>query len=481
MEPLLLPARAPSIVRKVTSRVANTFAYHGQVKHKAFKQTIGEQRLALEIEGKNFIKAQKDFENRKTKIKQLRKQKKILSAPKAFLARSYQTTLRRLLETHLVDDFATDRQRRVIITTKPLSIKRDVWAEPKIAGRYQIRIAPSKEKFRDGIQILNISQAFQRYQSPTISGVIPCWGNIEQDIASDFRKNDIYELITDLLDYLQSPDVVNGFIHLPNQGKETGWEQFFDNAEKRPDGFCFRVYDRQGESGGRLTVATSENGPVMNVPNLGNTMNISNQAFYAVDTALLATTDMLETIITRRPRLNQAEAAVFQLLRDFGFGAEAAYRFVPLIVREDLPPCEELLIVMRGDNFAILHIVRSPGYHEDERYGVNRPDMTPEAWHHLLVAREISWQSEAFLERQRIEERRRHELERPYRSFAEEHLGLAPHSQYGAIADNEQETRRRAIENDPSIRRFIPQETFEETVSDMERDIERVSAVRRTY
>jgi hypothetical protein len=244
MEPLLLPARANSLIQKTTAKVASIIAQYSASRAELIKADLRREAEKLKLERKNVNEAQRKFKILKQKREFLHKQYETLTLRKPQLTATYKSTIQKLMQTNLIDEFAVDSKKRIIVTTKLLEVKKESWDRPRVAGAYQIRIDFSQNSYVKGIEIINITKVYKHYQSPTINNSSPCWGNIGADIEREFKFNDIYQLITDLIDYIKSPNDGLGYIHLPNKDKNTGWEQFLACAVNRPSGYSFKMYDR---------------------------------------------------------------------------------------------------------------------------------------------------------------------------------------------------------------------------------------------
>jgi len=132
----------------------------------------------------------------------LDKLKEIEQSKRSELVAKYRKVVTQLKLNPYIEKFYTDRDMRIYFVTHPLPIKKESWPIPKIAGKYEIRIDFSKDSYSNGIQILNITQRANEYDSPTILDTRPCWGNLCGDIENEFNSQDLYELVNDLIDYI---------------------------------------------------------------------------------------------------------------------------------------------------------------------------------------------------------------------------------------------------------------------------------------
>jgi hypothetical protein len=202
------------------------------------KKDILEQSVRQQMEEKDLKQKKQNIEKIEIKIKELKNRCKELNKNKAELKKHYQTVIDRLLKDGQISSFDTDMYQRVIVTTKPISISKPGWLTKNEAGIYKIRIDFDKDYFCNAIQILNITRSYSGFDSPTIQNTHPCWGNIGPDIENDFNAQDLYELVKDLIDYIQSPNTQDGY--LGKDGDRTkGWELFFDKAVLRPADYLF--------------------------------------------------------------------------------------------------------------------------------------------------------------------------------------------------------------------------------------------------
>lgn len=389
----LLPAFATSLLRRrkqdKATKVANAIAYYSNTKAKLLKEELLLEQQKLKLELKELKTAERKLATVRSKAKFLETKYKTLIVEKPKLVTSYKDVIKSLMETDEIEEVAIDSKRRIIVTTKPLKIKKESWPEERIAGVYQIRLDFSKSSYDRGIEFLNITQGYSQYQSPTISHTRACWGNISTDIDFDFKTHDIFQLVLDLIDYIRSPHDSAGYIKMPGKGKDTGWEQFFDKAVKRPLGYCFRVHDRKPHDAGnndtvddivmRDFITTGEVHSVQIGNNSaidfngsggggaaggnGNIQNIT-YAYQSMSTSATSvnpyyTTEVRHTI--GRPRLEGWQSEVFRVLRQNGFTEVAAYHFVPMIAPEGGRFCAELTMRIesgRSGEMIVLGVVR---------------------------------------------------------------------------------------------------------------------------
>lgn len=237
----------PVVKTKKKVKVIDAVVDATDEKVKRLKEKIKRHDTQLQMEEKELKTRAQHINTIKTLKKNLESKSEILSKKtKAELKAHYQSIIDRLTKEALIEKFDTDMYQRVIITTKPILVKGVGWSLPKDAGVYQIRIDFNIEDWKQAIKILNITQSYNGYDSPTISGGRPCWGNIARDIENEFNTQDLYELVIDLIDYIRSPDTTAGY--LSNNGdKRGGWDMFFKGAKKREKGYCFEKHEDQNE------------------------------------------------------------------------------------------------------------------------------------------------------------------------------------------------------------------------------------------
>lgn len=396
----LLPAFATSLLKRrkqdKATKVANAIAYYSNTKAKLLKEELLLEQQKLKLELKELKTAERKLATVKSKAKFLETKYKTLIVEKPKLVTSYKDVIKSLMETDEIEEVAIDSKRRIIVTTKPLKIKKESWPEERIAGVYQIRLDFSKSSYDRGIEFLNITQGYSQYQSPTISHTRACWGNIGTDIDFDFKTHDIFQLVLDLIDYIRSPHDSAGYIKMPGKGKDTGWEQFFDKAVKRPLGYCFRVHDRKPHDAGNSDVedmvrdfgATGEirhfqvdDNNVVHEQSTGgsgigsisvggaaggngNSQNFT-YGYQSMSTSATSVNPYYTTseirYIERRPQLTHWQEEVLRVLRQNGFTENAAYHFVPMLAPEGGRFCAELTMRIesgRNGEVVVLGVVR---------------------------------------------------------------------------------------------------------------------------
>ena len=312
--------------------------------------------------------------------------KRLAERKRSELVDDYRKLITKLKLHPLVDGFDVDTKKRVLVTTKPIKIKKDRWKKVKIAGVYQIRIDFSKEKYSDGIQILNLTQRHKEYDSPVIANTRPCWGNIGPDIETEFNSQDLYELIIDLVDYISSPKDKDGHLQW-SESKDTdyqgGWEQFFSKRKKQPKNYSFEKYD-QDVKAGKIDGVTS-----VPAEAIRNAMVSSSIVPLRINNSL-------------SPSLAEIERSGMDIrsaLHGMGFRDDAATYFTRLILmdssRRDVIPVEiELEISRIGTELegAILYVSRqtrrelaagSSNRDRVDKFFVNKLDINESAWETL--------------------------------------------------------------------------------------------------
>lgn len=371
---LLLPAYAGSLINRIapkkdkTKQIAAIIAHYSNKRAKDVKKELQTQKAQLVLGNKELKKAQQHVEKIRSSNKYLESTYSKLSLKKPRLVEAYKDVIGKLMKTNNVDEFAVDSHKRILVTTKPLKIKKLTWTRARTAGAYQIRIDLSKETFREGIEILNITKAYNEYQSPTISGTECCWGNIATDIDFEFKTNDIYQLVLDLIDYIQSPIDNAGYIHMPGQGKDTGWEQFFSRAVKRPLGYCFRVHERKRHTPNntisdyiRAVPDDTDSLPSMSWTSGTITMGGTSTAATASYTTSYINGGLAQSyehLAIRRPRLTEWQDDVLRALVTLGFTEAAAYHYLPMVAPEGGLFCHELHLRMREEGIAYMIVYR---------------------------------------------------------------------------------------------------------------------------
>jgi len=209
---------------------------------------------------------QKEKEDIDAKIKDLIKKARTLQSTTGRLAEKYEATVNKN-RSEVVDDyrklitkiklldfiekFEVDSEKRILFTTVPISVQKKTWLKPKKAGRYQIRIDFKKGNISEGIQGINIDQHYREYDHPNIRDAKFCYGSkLAIDVEQEYREQDLYELVIDLVDLLRSPNDQDGF---------TRWGYFFKGAKKRPKGYSFVKHDQRDIDAGATHEWTTYN------------------------------------------------------------------------------------------------------------------------------------------------------------------------------------------------------------------------------
>lgn len=198
-------------------------------------------------------KTKRDFEKtEKTTKDALEKSKKQLSylekTPEKELMEKVVTVHSNILSLDFIDSILPEDENYFIVKTKPLSVKKESWSEPKIIGSFLLRIPISLNT--GDLRILNITQRFNQYDHPCINDTRPCLGNVQEDLREDEKNNDVFEYISDIVNYIQSPHENAGYIKKPGVSgpNSQGWEYFFEEAKPVPKDYDFKKHDEARSS-----------------------------------------------------------------------------------------------------------------------------------------------------------------------------------------------------------------------------------------
>jgi hypothetical protein len=260
--------------------IAKAIAKHTKVKAKATKQQLSTIEGNLATEEINIKKKQKQFAETRQRLGIYKKQadrasKKVEEIENDFLASIAAVKSRDDIEGVTIDDVG-----RIIVMTKALSVQAEGWVAPKEIGKYHIRIDFSQGSIGEGVRVLNISfAANMHYDSPTISNTHCCWGNSRKDINRDFQTQNIEELVNDMIDYISSPHVQNGYLGL-NGDKSKGWGQFFADLKSRKN-YSWEVYNKENGDEGVCEETETISDPLESEVNINSTIRFLNPAFDA--------------------------------------------------------------------------------------------------------------------------------------------------------------------------------------------------------
>jgi hypothetical protein len=255
-----------AVVEKFTSgddKTAKVIAHFTGEKKKILKSELDNRKARIQQE-ENLLrdKIKKLTTLKRSTISLEEKYKELAKQKRLELVESYRKVITKLKLSPLIEAFDVDTKKRVLITTRPLTVKKDNWKKLKVAGVYQIRLDFSVPSHTQGIEILNLTQNYNEFQSPHINRTSPCWGNLGPDIEKEFKTQDIYELVMDMIEYITSPHDADGYISMPNKGKDSGWEQFFKEAKPRPPKYSFEKYEQENKEKGISGIMTSTGGAI---------------------------------------------------------------------------------------------------------------------------------------------------------------------------------------------------------------------------
>lgn len=201
----------------------------------------GELENQLETKKGEYDRSLKDLANHKRKVRGTESALSVLetqvnaTANKSLktLQNKFKKEVTRLNTIPLLDSWWIDDERRLVVKTKDLIIRKSRWRKDRVAGQYLIRFDfRTTQGLLDNVRVLNITKRFNDYDSPTISHTKPCWGNIRNDIYLDLQTGNVYDLVNDMIGYICSPNDSAGFVAHPSKGSEYAWEHWFDRAKK---------------------------------------------------------------------------------------------------------------------------------------------------------------------------------------------------------------------------------------------------------
>jgi hypothetical protein len=224
--------------------VAVAIARHTEAKAKEVDRQTAMMEAKQAQEEKRIKQEQTELVLSKNRITFYKAQRERLHKNINEIREEFLAQVQELRQLEGVQEVAIDSEGRIIITTTPLSVDKEGWNEPKVAGQYSIRIDFSQPTISRGIRVLNITQRFADYDSPTINNTGCCWGNIEKDVSRDFYTQNLLELVGDMMEYCVSPFESHGYIG-QNGDKHKGWEQFFEKATPQPANYTWEAYDRE--------------------------------------------------------------------------------------------------------------------------------------------------------------------------------------------------------------------------------------------
>lgn len=247
------PRRKKLKIAKIRSNVseaevAKAITKHTEEKAKSVVNQASAMEASIVVEENILTERKRTLDTTKNKVNFYKAQKDRLTKSKKQLLSDFEQAIIDLKQEEQVQDVTIDSLGRIIVTTTPVSIKKEDWDEPQVAGVFQIRIDFSRRNIRNGVRALNITQNSNHYDSPTISNTFCCWGNISRDIKRDFLTQNITELVLDMIAYVGSPNEQHGYMGVDGDSAK-GWEQFFATATKHPEGYSWEEYEKTRQNG----------------------------------------------------------------------------------------------------------------------------------------------------------------------------------------------------------------------------------------
>ncbi len=205
------------------------------LKERLDEKTKEKTRLLEEI--KNLIKKQKTLDVSTGSLE--KKYNEVIKNKKGEVLEDYRKIITKIKLLESVDSFNVDTKKRIIITTKNISIKKPDWRRSRDAGQYQIIIDFSKTSFRDGIRAINVTKFHGSHDHPHLTDSEFCFGSeLGTDLEQEFKEQDLYEIVVDTIDLLSSPNDSHGY---------TSWGFFMRFAKLRPKGYSFEKYEQEIE------------------------------------------------------------------------------------------------------------------------------------------------------------------------------------------------------------------------------------------
>jgi hypothetical protein len=261
----------PSKNDSVQDKVAKIMASFSTIKNGEIKKRLeekSEERQFLEKEIEDMIKKKKTLTvttgSLEKKFKEISKQSKL------DVLNEYRKTVTKLKLLDLVETFDVDKKKRIFIITKPIEIVKSTWKKAKIAGRYQIMIDFSKSTIKDGIRAINIDRFHITYDHPNLTSGYFCWGSeLSIDLEKEFKEQDLYEIVTDVIDLLRSPNDESGY---------TQWYLFFKYAKPRPENYSFEKWE--------LETTKEKTEPIETSPSISISSSVSPSDYYMSMTSI---------------------------------------------------------------------------------------------------------------------------------------------------------------------------------------------------
>lgn len=138
--------------------------------------------------------------------------------------------LRELRKNKLIRRVERKGYDRIHIITRNLYVQLE--GKNKVVGQFEIVIDLGKSY--EPVRILNLSQRYGDLDSPTVRHTRSCWGTIEHEINSLWRRSNIVGLVDTVLYYIVSPKDGHGY------GK---WASWFKFAKPVKRGYSMNKFD----------------------------------------------------------------------------------------------------------------------------------------------------------------------------------------------------------------------------------------------
>jgi hypothetical protein len=270
-----------------------------------------------------------------------------------------------------VTAFSVDKKKRIFITTMPIKLPKSLrsdWRKDKDAGRFQIMIDLKAGDIHAGIRAVNLDRYHGSYDHPNISNSRFCYGSeLEADLDQEYREQDLYEIVVDVIDLLRSPHDGAGY---------TKWGMFCSKAKAREPNYSFERYEQEQkvkESDG--VSATFDHRSILDA--MQRSVQATEQMVYSTATYVSPLNSYIASWSRTIARINEVrnDMDTFEFLRGTGMLPFAVSYYVRLIQQiGEGRPIQRIELNDEGGDYKLFCSFDMNGRTEISRIPCNRRD-----------------------------------------------------------------------------------------------------------
>lgn len=458
--------------KRSANAVAQAIAQFAVEKTQTIKGKLDEKAKAAEEKEKYIQEQSRQLSTVKRTVASLEKQySRLADSKRSELVADYRRVVTQLKQHPQVEKFEVDLKKRIVVTTKMIYVKHKDWPSPRGVGQYQVRIDFSANSVGEGVKLLNITQRKSDYDAPGVINTKPCWGNMANDIRQDFESQDLYELVTDSLAYLESPITEHAYLSKGGD-KNKGWEEFLDTAKPMPKRFNFDRWEQTQKGkdikGAMPTLDELTNSSVaIDASHWGQVQeyvqySTSNQYWNVTDGSSLSlntgtSTGPMNVQIRTNQSMNRDDVHIMRSLERIGFTDRAAYYYAGLVNQERRGDVQIIELVLRDRELIEMLVSRddlrpirmsevptADRVRQVQRFFVNFQDLAGDAQEQLRRRGRLAHRVSSYEELRREAERLREHIAtlqpRPINSDGE--LRYVPHEDSSGVTSEDEQAVR---------------------------------------